>query len=88
MSALDDTLRLLANQQRRDLLRSLSDGPCRVAAAADDSAERVSLHHIHLPKLAEAGVVDWSPDADVVERGAEFERVAPLLETIDEMGDR
>ncbi|WP_318567308.1 DUF7344 domain-containing protein [Salinigranum marinum] len=42
-----------------DLVDALSDGPERTMTA-------VRLHHVHLPKLAATGAVDWDPGADHV----------------------
>jgi len=39
--------------------------------AGDDTVQQVAvtLHHVHLPKLAEFGVVDYEPAEQVVESG-------------------
>ncbi|UPV74148.1 hypothetical protein M0R89_16610 [Halorussus limi] len=56
-------------------------------AEADDFEEfrsevHDSLYHVHLPILAEAGIVDYDPDlADgVIDEGPEFETAVALLE--------
>lgn len=38
--------------------------------AEEKIVERVgiSLHHVHLPKMAELGVIDYDPDTTVIER--------------------
>ncbi len=78
---LDDLFEVLADSHRRRVLAYLADTDDDVAAfseliehVADDSAgestdnERlaVSLHHTHLPKLADAGVVEYDPRSEVV----------------------
>jgi hypothetical protein len=87
MSTLDDYLQLLANEQRRRLLRALlgSDGSATVDA--DDPAARARLYHVHLPKLESAGLVDWNRRQRTVVRGPTFDDVVPLLEAIDAVGD-
>lgn len=53
----------------------------------DDSSPergRIELHHVHLPKLQEADVIEYDADRGVVRRGREFRDVFGLLETIDE----
>lgn len=53
----------------------------------DDEAVRVGLHHNHLPKLQEAGFVDWDRRTGRVTRGPEFEAIEPLLVLIDDHRD-
>ena len=40
-----------------------------VAPSSDDAKERVaiSLHHVHLPKLSDAGVLDYDPEKHRIE---------------------
>ena len=88
MSDLDDYLRLLADGQKRRLLQSLLDADgSPVSVASADAHERARLHHIHLPKLADAGLIDWDPRDDIVVRGPAFDEVVPLLEAIEELDD-
>ena len=37
------------------------------------------LHHVHLPKLENAGVVSWNRAAGTVARGPRFHEIEPLL---------
>jgi DNA-binding transcriptional ArsR family regulator len=68
---------LLANQRRREALYVLyrREGPITVAELADEVAtvveaapERVatSLYHVHLPKLADADIVDYDVQSGIV----------------------
>ena len=50
--------------------------------AADDVAQ--ALHHVHLPKLADAGVVDYDAAENTVTL-ARTGSVAPFLETVDDL---
>jgi hypothetical protein len=43
---------------------------------------RLSLHHVHLPKLASDGPITYDPDRQVVEPTEQFEQVEPTLATI------
>lgn len=43
----------------------------------------VELHHVHLPKLAEAGVITYDSSQGVVRRGHAFQTVVSLLKVID-----
>lgn len=50
---------------------------------------RVALHHCHLPKLADAGLVRYDDTAHEVERSARLlEPIADLLETDEPTGGR
>jgi len=59
-----------------DLVDALSDGPERTMTA-------VRLHHVHLPKLAATGAVDWDPGADHVRLTSRAHRT---LEGVSENG--
>jgi DNA-binding transcriptional ArsR family regulator len=78
---LDELFQVLADENRRRVLAYLADTDDGVAAfsellehVADDSAGEssdndrlaVSLHHNHLPKLADANVVEYDPRSQVV----------------------
>ena len=43
---------------------------------------RLSLHHIHLPKLASDGLITYDPDRKLVDPTEQFEQVEPTLATI------
>lgn len=85
----------LAAGRRRQLLRALlrrdPDEPVRptavVDADGDPRALRTVLVHVHLPMLADVGLVRWQPDANRVTRGPRFEEIRPLLELVAEHTD-
>lgn len=93
----DAALRLIADRKRRNVLRYLSEHDAdwvRVSELARSLPEMagqsprepvsdvvVELHHIHLPKLAEAGVVDYDPDARTV-RYHEHAKLEALLAAV------
>lgn len=43
---------------------------------------RLSLYHVHLPKLASDGLITYDPDRQLVEPTEKFERVQPTVSTI------
>lgn len=64
----------------------LVDRICRNRASLDGSTLireqlAVELHHIHLPKLAEHGVIDYEPDAGTV-RYLHHDSVEAVLELL------
>ncbi|WP_226022889.1 DUF7344 domain-containing protein [Halomicrobium salinisoli] len=69
----DDVVAGLADQRRRDALVVLEsegelsrDRLAEVLAARDPDELALQLHHVHLPKLDDAGLVDYDPDAGTV----------------------
>ncbi len=66
----DDIVEGLADQRRRDALVVLEsegelsrDRLAEVLAARDADELALQLHHVHLPKLDDAGLIDYDPDA-------------------------
>jgi len=88
--ALDVSLDALSHPYRRRILTRLHDQNPRKEAefSADELADDaddidrlvLEIHHRHLPKLAEAGFIDWDREADVLTRGPRFDEIAPLIE--------
>jgi DNA-binding transcriptional ArsR family regulator len=66
---------LRAHNQRTEADLRLDD-----FAPDDRGMVAVQLFHVHLPKLAEAGYIDWDRQENVVRRGPRFGEVAPLVE--------
>ena len=78
---LDEVLRLLADQYRRQTIRVLRKTPEErvgldelighlVQETTSNSDQRdeigIQLHHNHLPKLREQGLIEYDPDAQLV----------------------
>ncbi|RBI64234.1 hypothetical protein DMJ13_07055 [halophilic archaeon] len=79
LDAPEGILDVLAEQRRRIVLRELREGDGRATvtelagavADDDDSCPSVelaaaSLHHTHVPKLADAGFVEWRRDDEAI----------------------
>lgn len=51
---------------------------------SEDVMARVhlSFHHVHLPKLASEGLIDYDPEAQLVEPTERFDQVQPMLGTV------
>ncbi|MFC7136790.1 hypothetical protein ACFQRB_10390 [Halobaculum litoreum] len=82
----DELFTQLAHPVRRRVLERLvrGDGEVRAAgvAATATDRDRLALRHVHLPKLAYAGYVEWDPDAGTVRRGREFATVEATIELL------
>ena len=82
----------LGHVERRRLLLALlndtSGGDRRAAldrldSDTADGALKLSMHHVHFPKLEEAGFVEADYQQYTVTAGPRFEEVRPLLELLD-----
>lgn len=92
----DESLALLADSQRRRVLRHLldrADGTATVdelegvlvdGRGGDTEKVRQLLHHVHLPKLRSRGVVEYDADAGTV-RYAPDPTIERLLTAVDEV---
>lgn len=92
MITFDDMMDVLADVQRRKLLIALlkNNPPVVIAGseAEDDDAKRlVAMDHVHLPKLADYGVIDWDRESNEVHKGPNFDEIRPLLELLDDHED-
>jgi len=91
---IDDPLRILCARPRRLVLLALSRESeattlSEIAARmpTNETDARLLLCHVHLPKLADRGYVDWDRETGEVCRGPRFEEIAAVLELLDEHAD-
>lgn len=47
----------------------------------------VSMHHIHLPTLAEYGFIEWDQNDNLVVQGHRFDEIIPHLKLLPEQQD-
>jgi len=95
--ALDRAFDLLSHPYRRRILTLLEDRNPREGeefspdeiAAEDVDLELFTreLYHHHLPKLEEAGYIEWDREEDVVRHGPRFDEVAPLVSLMRDHAD-
>jgi predicted transcriptional regulator len=95
---LDTTLDVLANKYRRRVLVALLDHDPQsdydsqilndiTLGAEDLEALMIRMHHSHLPKLEEAGFIEWNQETNTVEKGPQFEEIRPLLRLMENHAD-
>lgn len=75
--------REIAQADENLLQRHLSSS--RTIAEADEYA--ISMHHVHLPKLAEYGFIEWHRDDNLVAQGPRFDEIRPHLRLVAEQQD-
>jgi hypothetical protein len=88
--ALDTIFECLRHPACRRVLRALPShsprGEAEVPRSEADTTEAddvaIELHHVHLPKLAEAGYIEWDPATATIRRGPNFDEIAPLLDAV------
>ncbi|MFB6178410.1 MAG: hypothetical protein ABEI77_01645 [Halorientalis sp.] len=91
-----DVMDALGTDQRRRLVRVLStvDGPVTVHKLAYEIAITIdqppgheqlttTLHHNHLPRLDDLGIVSYDPKSNTVETTASIEQLLPCLEYLE-----
>ena len=95
---LNGWLSVLANVHRRRILMALMEhNPQEDTAThvpegihvgeAELDVLRVELHHTHLPKLDEVGLIRWKQAENEVVKGPRFDGIRPLLELMDNHAD-
>ncbi|SDK03581.1 DUF7344 domain-containing protein [Natronorubrum texcoconense] len=90
-ASLDELFDVLSKPPRRRILTALADANPRDEVefaprdfTSDEQREDalVRLHHAHLPKLDEAGFIEWNRGSKTITRGPRFDEIAPLIELI------
>ncbi|AEH37156.1 DUF7344 domain-containing protein [Halopiger xanaduensis] len=83
-------LGILAAEQRSLTLNDLAQTVLKynhqtsITEVSEDVLTEIhlSLHHVHLPKLASEGIITYDPDRQLVEPTEQFERIQPTVSTI------
>lgn len=83
-------LTVLAEEQRWLTLNDLTniivkhtrDLPVTEVSDDDVTRTKTSLHHVHLPKLASAGLIDYDSERRLVEPTPRLTQVGPQLSTL------
>ncbi|WP_458210224.1 DUF7344 domain-containing protein [Haladaptatus sp. NG-SE-30] len=69
----------LADLARQVAAHELDSTPDRIVESPRVQRIHVSLYHVHIPKLTEAGVVSYNANRQTVAAGPEFDAVRSLL---------
>jgi hypothetical protein len=86
-------LEALGHIERRRLLLALLNGTShgdrpvaldQLDSDAEDETLKLSMHHVHLPKLEASGFIDADRQQHSVTRGPRFDEIRPLLELLDD----
>lgn len=85
---IDTMMNALSHQIRRGVLLALLEDPSRgiesLGRVVEAENAATLLHHVHLPKLDEAGYVNWNRRTGLVSRGQQFDEVEPLLRLLED----
>jgi DNA-binding transcriptional ArsR family regulator len=91
MRNVEETMNALADDQRRELLSHLVERDCKGGVRVSDLADRVSdgdededcvytrLRHVHLPRLADGGIVSYDRSAETVRLADDTSLVEDVL---------
>ena len=81
----DNLFEALSDEHRRRILFSLveREGSVNIDSPPDGLDDRyqarIERRHVHLPKLADYGFIEWHRRTDTVEAGPKFAEVEPIL---------
>lgn len=91
--ALDEVYDALSHPVRRQLLLILQKtNCCTLEAFVTSELERqheqqavvIELHHVHLPKLDGADIIEWKQESETIRIGAQFQIIRPHLDLLRE----
>ena len=88
-SQIDGMMNVLAREARRIVLLRLldDDGETTIDAllrTIDSQRAEVQLYHTHLPKLEQAGYIEWRPGSKRITRGPKYDEIQPLVHLLEE----
>lgn len=87
-NAIDSMMEVLRSYPRRVVLMTLLDTTETSIALLEPQLNnkhaRLELYHSHLPKLANAGYIEWDDDTDTISKGSKFPEVEPLVQLLSE----
>lgn len=90
---LDDKFAILSKRQRRLILLRLQHNEEKQESAmlfrgGDETEEtETQLVHNHLPRLKQAGYIEWDQDTGRISKGPNYDEIKPLLDLIENHAD-
>lgn len=94
---LDAVFSALAHSIRRDVLSMIvARNPRKggefesddlVESSGEPERHYLELYHNHLPRLDEAGFIEWNQETDTILKGPNFEGIRPLIELVQDHED-
>lgn len=95
---LDRLFEVLANRNRRLIIDSLAyENPARVDSVGllaskdldghDREQVETAYYHFHLPKLEDAGIIDWNMDGEAIARGENFDKTLSMMDAMKQVVD-
>ncbi|MFC6720675.1 DUF7344 domain-containing protein [Halovenus amylolytica] len=90
---IDQIFENLSNSHRRLILLLLKQGRIKtetdvmVRGGNNSTEAELALIHNHLPRLDDAGYIEWERDSGDISKGPRFEEIEPLLELIETHAD-
>jgi len=87
---IDRAFEMLADHHRRLVLSLLKRGTVEttndvVAQSSYGTKEfELTLRHNHLPKLAQAGYIEWDRETGALSEGPRFEEIEPFVELLSD----
>jgi len=94
---LDLAFDILSDGDRRRILTLLAtDNPRQMDDLAQSTSSNTGegpsdgrrlLYHVHLPKLAQAGYVEWDRETGTVRRGPAFDEISGLVDLLSAHDD-
>jgi hypothetical protein len=91
--SVDARLEVLAHPERRRLIAELlatapdAEVPVVGTTETDEKRLRIAMHHAHVPKLVERGVVERGETPQHIRRGPAFDAIVPVYLTATDSGD-
>lgn len=93
---LDEIMAVLADEHRRQLLTALMEHNPQAAVQIPEGVQvgdnqleelQIEMYHNHLPRLEDAGFIEWNQEQDVVAKGPEFDQIEPVMGLFEENAD-
>ena len=73
---------LTVNDLATVIARHNHHAPLMAVSTEESRRIRTSLHHVHIPKLADRSLVDYDRERQLVEPTPQFDRLQPRLSTV------